>query len=267
MTRDIERVKAMIRQMLAVAKNDASTEGEIENALAMAHEMMNGYHLSEEDLGVEPDEQWKQLEAKDCAKRRCWLTSRMYYWEGQLAMFCCNFVGGVKCYRDMQVLVKRNGRIVAKDEKGNPVKGVGMVFYGIADDVGLAADLFEEMRMTIITMAKLTHGGCYKGDGGKYSEGFVAGLKTQLEKVEYSEAQKAAEGGSTALVLIERRQDLINRKAALAKQFIAGEGVKLQRGPSHAGASGSWDAYQEGKADGAKADLSAGRGSHKPKLN
>jgi hypothetical protein len=42
---DIERVKGRIRKLLATAADDAATEGEIDNAVRFARQMLAAHHL------------------------------------------------------------------------------------------------------------------------------------------------------------------------------------------------------------------------------
>jgi len=253
-------IKERIRKLLAVVGNSAATEGEVDNALRFATSMMDKYHLEEEDLVEEPVDQWKRVEAATRDRVFVSVGGKTYRWEGHLAMFCAQFVGGVGTYRDpsKDKVARDHRNIVILNEQDEPYKGKRFCFYGIAEDAMMAAELFHELRMTIRAMSRLRWGGCYKKDGGAYAEGFVNGLYTKIVQQTKEEKLLAHESGSRALILIERRNDLIRRKEETAKQWLRkATGIKLQRGYGSPGASGSYEAFREGVTDGKRSDVSA----------
>ncbi len=261
MTADMQKVKDRIRQLLNVAANDAATDGEIDNALRIAQGEMARHHLSETDLVTEPAEQWADIDSAEKGEARAIVGSKKYYWECLLAQFCQQFVGGVKIYASNSTdNIDRiaGSRIVRWDDNGEIRKGKAFVFYGVAEDAELAKDLFDELRATIITMARLTWGGAFKGDGGTYCEGFVAGLNTKLKKAE-ARQRLESQGNSTGMILVERRADLIKRKQQAAELYLREKGVKLGSGGRMGGSNGSEQAYNEGKADGQASDVGVNR--------
>lgn len=262
---DTEKVKDLVRKLLNVTRDDAATEGEIDNALRFAKGLMDKHHMDEEDLVQEPEDQWKSIEAASRDRVFVSVGGKFFAWEDYLSAFCVTFVGGVGVYKDpSKSRIARNHRgIVILNEEEEPYKGVRYCFYGIAEDAMMAAELFHELRMTIRTMARLRYGTCYTRDGGMYAQGFVAGLRMKIERQE-KEQRKLAQSDNHALILIERRQDLIERKLENAQRWLKKlTGIKLVRGPLNTGANGSAAAYHEGKEDGNKADVSAVR---RPKI-
>lgn len=256
---DLDKVKARIRAMLNTAADDAATEGEIDNALRFARAMMQQHHLEESDLAEEPADQYEDIARAPKGTAAAVVGKKLFAWEGWLAHFCSKFVGGVGHYLDSDIQIARRGRLAVWDENGEVRMGKAVVFYGVAEDALLAKELYDDLRTTIITMARLTWGGCYQGDGGAYAEGFVEGLNTKLRKAAEQERLEAA-GNGRALILIDRREDLIERKTELAKSWLANErGIKLRRGTGRSGANGSRQARSEGRADGAAAQVGVSR--------
>jgi len=263
MTADVERVKNRIRKLLNVAKNDAATEGEIDNALRFAKDMMDSHHLSEEDLVDEPEDQYKAAAAAKRDRVFVSAAGKFYTWEKWLSSFVAEFVGGVGVYLDRGKRIARDHRgVVILDDWGEPYRAVRYCFYGIAEDVHIAAELFHELRLTIKAMARLRWGSCYVKDGGVYCEGFVMGLCTKIERQKKRQRQIAQQSGSTALVLVDRRNDLVAFKKKKATDWLAKSvGIRLSKASAdpYGGANGSSQAYCEGIEDGERADVSVNR--------
>lgn len=238
----IERIKDRIRKLMNVAENDASTEGEIDNAMRFARQMMESHHLSEEDLAVEPVDQWDAIDKASCGRFHAMMGSKIYLWETSLGWFVGRFVGGVKHYLHTGCDRKK-----------------AFVFYGVEGDARLAADLMSELRETIIAMARLRYGGCFKGKGGSYSEGFVSGLSERLKRQEKEEREKlTSSGDTTGMILVERRADLVKRKVSRAETYLTEElGIRLSSGASRSGSRYNHEAFQAGQADGRRANVSA----------
>lgn len=259
---NLEQVKDTVRKLLNLARNDAATDGEINNALKFAQRMMSEHHLSEDDLGQEPEDQYEAIDQAECGQTFTSVGRKIYLWESQLARFCAAFVGGVKYYASHSQSVQRSAAGIAT---ANGDYGKRFCFYGLSDEARLAGELFDDLRLTIITMGKLKFGGCYRGDGGMYSEGFVDGLFDRMyaeRESERKEAKKLVEqsGQSTALVLVERRADLVQRKEQRATDWLTKDkGITLVSGSRRSGAYGSSSARSEGMADGRKANPSVTR--------
>jgi hypothetical protein len=233
----MDKIKNRIRKLLAVAGDSGATEGEINNAVRFAQQMMDAHHLTEADLATSPEEQWEGVENARCDQAFSIVGGRLHRWEGDLAMFVQKFVGGIKCY------VTTSPRPIG----GKFKRAVG--FAGLAEDAVMAKELYDEMRMTIIAMAKLSYKSVFMGDGGMYCEGFVAGLQMRFTE-ERRKANLEAQSSSREMVLIDRRNDLIKRKLSRTNQFLASQGMRLRSGSRRSGANGSHSAYSQGVADG-----------------
>lgn len=263
-----DKVKERIRALLNTANNAAATDGEIETALRFAKSMMRKHHLSEDDI-VERVED--ELTSADFARYRVVIGKKFFKWELDLAYFAKEMVGGVNRYRDSTMHAKRaiGNRLTEWDKHGNNIMGKSIVFYGVDDDALTAALLYQEMRLTIITLAKMKWGGCYKGDGGTYAEGFVSGLITKLRKDENEEVKflKGTVPTDPKHALIVQRNELIATKERMADEWLETEnGIKLVAGQGLTGANGSGAAWVQGREDGSASDVNVRRRSRAKRL-
>lgn len=270
MSVNLDNVKDRIRRLLAIAADGSgATEQEIETAMRFAQSELAKHQLSEADLSEEPEVQYQRAEnaPKDCAAspigRKC------YYWESALANAIGELVGVPHYLDHPHPRHDRNG-VIRRDRNGKPLTyAKAFVWYGIAEDAWLAAELYDELRETILTMALMRWGGAYRGDGGMYCEGFVSGLRENIRKQREAERGEAQErltqrNDSRGLVLIERRSDLVAHNIAVAKDWLKEEqGINLVSGSKRGGATGSGAAFRSGQSDGRKARVSAARN---PKL-
>ena len=267
MSESLESVKKTIRDLLNLARNDAATEGEIDNAIRFARRLMDRHHIDEDDCH-DPHTAAAVEELMDCGEN--WLDNQFInQWEHGLAWFVRNLVGSVGHYINRPQTVRKNGVLVF-NANGKPRVASGFTFYGPAEDVVLATELFDNLRQTVIVMARLKHGGAMQGPGRSYAEGFVAGMSEKL-----SESRRADESASAeSRALIVRSTALAKVKQEKAKNWLAtAKGIKL-RNRSGGGGGGQYhgNAYGEGRADGRKADVSATRkskidGSSQRRLN
>lgn len=252
------RVIDKVRSLFAKTTERGASEAEAATAVAMAQRLMASYHLSEEDLAHEPADDYAAVDDAKFGEYRSYVGRVVYAWEGSLAMFVSGFVGA-PCYIDNAVRVVRRGEIVQLDENGCTKNGKSIVFYGVAEDAIMASDIYDELRMLIASMAVAKWGGCYKGDGGMYAQGFVVGLYEKHKKAD-EQARIEASTSTTSMVLVARRNDLIQYKRDRAKSWLAIEkGIKLRNKRSAGGANGSSSAWGSGRSDGAATDVNRSR--------
>jgi hypothetical protein len=147
----LDRVKALHR----TASNDASTEGEIRNAMRMMQNLMLKHNLGRSDIVQDDDASQIGMTRRACPLngRRC------YQWESMLAHYMTGEIfPTVQFYKD------RHGHRTL------------FWFYGPTEDVQQTIELFREILMTIATAARLKYGGHSRGSGASYAEGYVKGL-------------------------------------------------------------------------------------------
>ena len=260
-------IKDQIRKILNIANDDAASEAEVENALAIAARLMDKHHLSEDDLAVDPLEQSQDIRNAPRGTAEAYGTDRMTTWEKYLGTVVCKIVGGIACYSHPGRVKTTPSGLTVWNDAGHSVKTCPLVFYGIAEDCAIAVRLWGELRHAIIALARLRFGGVFRGDGAAYAEGFVTGLNTKAIERETQERQAAqrlvrSDGtGRTAFTLLDRRADLIRQKSDLARQWIASPaGGSLKIGNKSGGGSrGSRDAREQGRSDGGQYNVNAAR--------
>lgn len=258
MTDNQDRIARKIRKLLAIAEDDAASAAEVQNAMGFARRLMDAHHVSEDDLAHEPADDYQRVDQAQFAERHAFVGRRIYCWESMLSGFVSKFVGAAGYIDDRVRPVRNHAGFVQRDDAGHVREGKSFVFYGVAEDGAIAAELYYELRQLIVSMAVIKWGGCYKGDGATYAEGFVAGLSTQLTRGKQVEQSS---GTTTAMILLARRDDLVKYKRAKADEWlIQKHGAKLVAGPRRSGSStGSRSAYSEGRSDGAATSVSAAR--------
>lgn len=260
-----EDIKAKIRGLLNIAKDDAASENEVETALKIAQKMMERHHLSEDDLTEDPLAQMEQAANAPKTKEATELGSKIYTWEVILAETVArHIVKGVGWYS--QKTYQTPSGLIRRNEHGKPMQCGQIMFYGVAEDVEIARRIFDEIRTAIIALARLRYGSVFRGDGAAYAEGFATGLKKKSiaqDEQERDEAQKrlTTTSDNRGMILISRRTDLIRRKEDSAKKWLAspaGGSIRLAT-QSRGGSSGDDSARQQGMRDGAGYGVNAAR--------
>lgn len=191
---NIESVKDTIRHLLNLSKNNAATEGEVSNAIRFASQLMAKHHIEESEL-AEPAVMQEMVQVGAWGNGR-----RLSSWESMLGAFVRDFVGSVVAVLNKNVIPKKNEFGLASfNDKGEVVYGQTMQFFGIPEEVQLAKALYEDLALTIATMARLKYGTCLRREGKEYADGFVIGLQTKLKEAKKEQLQLTQK--STALVV------------------------------------------------------------------
>lgn len=241
----LKQIKQKVKKLLNLGNDPAAFDGEVRNAMAAAQRMMDQHHLSEADLSQEGgyEEQMTQSHVYTNG-------SSLSTWESSLAHAVADVVGTVGWYRS-HPMMRRTEQGFAVVENGQPQKAVKVMFYGPAEDVEIAKELFTDMSLTIMTMARLKYGTVFRGEGRSYCEGFTRELAEQAKL-----GTKARSNTCSAIVL---------KKADLARKWLKEvAGVKLYSAGSRSSSSNSLEAYREGRRDGAQAGMSVNRKSKLP---
>lgn len=259
---DRQKVVDNIRALLNLANNSAAAQGEIDNAMRFAASLMEKHQLTEEDV-ADVGEKVLDLENQSFAELKAWFGGYKFcQWESQAASFACAFVGGVKWYYNEGVPYRDEHGIVQTFFDGKTKYRTQVTFYGIAEDVEIAFAVYNELLMTVASMAKLKWNSVYRGAGRNYCEGFLAGLWSKWYKDKDSQKKLAHQptSGSTALAVIDGRALIVKRKEELTEQWLEKQrGIKLKsQKRSH---SGSFDAtaHNDGRSDGERYKASGER--------
>lgn len=256
---NLDTIKDRIRKLLNLSNDNAAMEGEVNNAIRFAKDLMDKHNLTEEDI-TKTTEELTDFNRKE--KKRSWVSShglKQAQWEGQLALFIAKFCS-VGVYSDYVRKIKRRHGI-AELVNGEPVESFGFQFYGLAEECDLAAELYDEFSITIISLATLKFGGAFRKHGRSYCDGFVVGLREANIKAEsaikqIAQSQERISGESTALVLIEKRAEVAKAKVHVAQEWLKKEmKIKLHKRQGSSGGQHFHDAYLEGKSDGTKSKV------------
>lgn len=250
---DLNKVKETIRHLLNLANNEAAAEGEIINAMRFASKLMEQHQLTEEDVKLnKTDEKLLDLENQTIVEQSGWMGGNKFcHWESNAASFACAFVGGVKWYYNEQVRYVVNG-VQQVFFDGKPMTKTKVTFYGIQEDVEIAFAVYNELIMTIASMAKLKWGGVYRGPGRNYCEGFMDGLVGKWYSDQDQQKKLASTSGSTALMVIDNRQLIVKRKTELATLWLEKKYSKIRNGSKRQSINREWhaEARAEGRNDG-----------------
>lgn len=255
MSANVDQVKATIRHLLRLSENNAATEGEVANAIRFARRLMDAHHLQEDDVRNDPHEAAADRETMD--RRTVYSATRsLAFWESTLCDFIEDLVGTVQFFMQKRVLVKRGGRIVFS-EQGDPLIRQGINFYGPAEDVALACDLFDTFHQTIATAARLKYGGALRGAGRNYCEGFVYGMGEKLDAARKQDA--AANEQSRALIV--RSTAIARATQQRASTWLTAQGIELKSRDRSRRGDFTPSAFEDGTFDGSRTPVDAKRKS------
>lgn len=250
----IDKVKARIRKLLAIAADDSTIDGEITAAMALAERAMEAYHLDRADLEVEATKTTEEAYGKHAGA--C-IGARMTTWECSLFNAVAVLVGSVEAYKTTIDRPKGVFQVASKKS--------AVMWYGPAEDARLAAELYEEWALSIAAIAIGKYGGAARGEGARYCFGFATALLDNAR----SQARKRREiSTESTRALVLRGQgtlaDLLIRKRSKAKNWLQKtEGWRPRKSSGarvgYTATAAGRDAYQAGKSDGASASFSAKR--------
>lgn len=260
--KDTTKIKDTIRKLLAVANNSGATEGEIDNALRFAKQMMVLHHLSEDDLVLDQHNH-AQAARKEYADVRSYsFGKKQTSWENSLAGFVMKFFGSVGCFTSPDETKKTKNNTIDFDPKGNTQTRCAFVFYGLEEEVYLANEMFESLAMTIYVLARVKYGTVLKKDGREYADGFVFGL---FQKLKEAENQIRLDQATTALIV--RSDENASLKLKEAKNWLSErKNIRLsKKSKSFNKTTRNANAFQDGKEDGKNTEL--GGFSKRPKIS
>lgn len=237
-----DQVKQRLRKLFAVADNDAASQGEIDNAMAIASSIMRANAITREDI----EENDGEIRTDKVNYGRRFVYSRftsLTAWENCLAFFVTEFVPGCGWYRT-------TGKY-RKDAFGKRTGGKAtlITFYGPDEDVQLCLEVWHEVVLFVTSAAQLRYGNALaRGEAAAYAEGFGRGLyaanKRDLEKLE-----DQSKSDSNALIVVNRTLAIKEGGVDWLKEeheieLQTGGKITSQRRKNRS-------AYAQGKQDGA----------------
>lgn len=248
---NLDQVKDKLKKLFAVAENDASADGEVENAMAAASALMNAHQITRDDITEDDNGEVDVSKLEYGRHDRYSRYSSLTAWETIICHFIKEFVPGCGYYIEKSV-ERRNAHGMASGGKATKI-----TFYGPDADARFCCDIFDEVVYFIAAASKLRFGSALaRGAAASYAEGFARGLYDANHK-EQAKLTQASKSDSTALVVVNR--SLAVRKAS--KTWLATEhGVRLGRARSaRSAAHKSTSAYNQGKEDGANYNVGSTR--------
>lgn len=238
------RAISKIQKMLALT-NDNATEGEVENAMQMAYDLMAKFAVDQSE--IESDDPADTM-IRDTMKSR--LSGNLSRWESSLSHAVEQAVPGVNRYIATDYEAPRFGSGDGLDSR----RVTSVVWYGPADLVEIARNLMDETRAVIATLATGRYGGCYRGPGRSYAEGFAAALCRKVEEQARKDREQQAKITAIVLASVEANQNWL----------ATARGIRLRnRGASNSGGRHHHDAYGQGRSDGRSHDFAPGKATGK----
>lgn len=252
---DITRIKDKLAKLLRLGEDTAASQGEIDNALTLASQMMAKYQLTRDDIDLSAaDPTAKVALGMNVAFCKGANTAT---WELILSQFVCAFIGSVSAYDSGKKPVRRKGIADFFGATEGEVRyAATRTFYGSDEDARVAAELFEELSQAIATMALIRWGGWARGDGAIYAYGFAKALREANDK-----ARAALHNGDATTSALMLRSEA-NSLAIVehGKQWLAKtHNVKLRSGSKRTvkvRTSSAMKAYGEGQRDGSNYNVS-----------
>lgn len=261
MGNDSDKIVRQIRAILAkAADGSGATEAEAESALRFARRLMLAHNFTEGDLAQrDPSAIAADAERTAMSQETAWADGERHSrWEGWLGLAIARLYGTLGVYNGHAQERKSPSGAMLFGDNGESMRCARFVFYGPEEDARDAVELFDEWRLTIASLARLTFGGVYRGPGRSYAEGFATALLNATKKIEDEERAQLTQPASTstALVALGNARALMDAKKQKAAHWLRhSEGVRLGSAGRSGGGHHHGDAYSRGKAAGSQAQL------------
>lgn len=250
-TRD--RIVSRIQKLLNLAADDAASNGEIQNAMNFATQLIQEHQISQTELEAQQTNtnpfdnlEFIQQAAKGTVAFKC-------TWENFLGHAIQELVGSVKCYIKGDPMEFQVGAFQKELRRA-------YMFYGPAEDVQLAIQLFEEWSVTIATIAYGTYKTAYRKEGGDYAIGFATGLSRQAQDAK-AKRFLISNTATTALALRNIGNgslgSILQHKANLAERWFKNSGTKIRKGTAKTIKKNT--AYELGLNHGKNVEFTANR--------
>lgn len=260
MSGENDKIKDRVRKLLNLANDPAAFDREIENAMRFARRLMLQHNITEQELGTPRDPHEVAAETEYAQADAFSFGSNISNWECFLMSAISKLVGTVGAYKTSETRTKKTtaGTIVF-DAKGQPQEGKRVVFYGPAEDARDASELFAEWVNVIAAMARLRYGGCFRGDGRSYAEGFAQALLLSVQNIQKKEVKEIAAESTGRALVIRNAFCLIEAKKARGAEWLRQElGIKLRKTSGNVNRNNP-DAFGAGMNDGKKSSFTRAR--------
>jgi len=281
-----ENKKTIIDRILKLQKitDENATQGEIENASRLASKLIDLHQVQQAEIDAASVAKSGEQADKDnlnftCQGQIVFGSTKGYcYWQSALASTVARAVGGVFCVQqgndrpflpDLQNLADEMGQINSMGSMGSGgnLDRHRYCFYGSAEDVTLAVDLFKSWRDTIATLALQFYGTVYRGSGNSFAMGFVRSLFKQV--LEAEKARKAAAmmpddtvPGGQRIVMVGKFSTIaayLTAKTDKAQDYLTKKSGLAFHKTGNRGSVKDGEAYSKGKEMGSRASLNVSR--------
>lgn len=226
-----EKIIDRIKKMMALANCSGAAEGERDNALRMAYNLLAKHNLSMSQVEAHNNTPAEQRESQKA-------TFVVYPWARQIAglvgsLFFCNYY----------FMRSPNG------------KQADHVFIGKVSNVATAQYMSEFVVKSVCREAARLYGSAIAPEARCFAIGVVRKLNERVTEIKASlvkdmQADGKAKGTELALVNIDKAEKTAN---AL---WLAEQGVRLKTGTNRQKGVTDSDAYHAGKDFGARVSLS-----------
>lgn len=235
-----EQIKDRLRKLFRVAENDASCDGEIESAMALANQLMSAHQITRDDVFEDENGEVNLDKVTYGQTQRYSLYTSICAWESYLCKFITEFIPGTGYYVKRGTLKRNKAGMVTQG------KATLIVFYGAQTDVEFAAEIFDEVTVFVQAAARLRYGSALaRGEAAAYAEGFAVALyeahKQEAKKLENTSDSKALIVVNRGLALREGGRNWLREEKGI--RLSKGSGCRSQSGKSTA-------AYKQGQQDG-----------------
>ncbi len=274
-----EKIIARGRQLPNPQAGGSDFEGEIAAAAKAAQELIEKHAIREAELHCGPCGGSGQVRSADgytnvscptCSGKGAvqeeeaygrgstfTAATRLSQWESGLANAVKGVVGTVQWYHQSNCARKDDSGVILKGSQ----RATKVTYYGPAEDVAVAIEMFSDIAQTIVTMALLKWNGAFWGPGLSYCRGFVSSLASEVSQRNTAASVSERQGISTALAV--RTREIMSAKRRKGTLWLRECGVRLAAPLSQRRMPTMTDegveAYSEGRDDGRAHGMSVTR--------
>jgi hypothetical protein len=221
-----DKIIDRVKKMMALANCSGAAEGERDNALRMAYNLLAKHNLSMSQVEAHDSTPQEQRESQKA-------TFVVYPWARSIAglvgdLFFCNYY-------------------FMRSHSG---KQADHVFIGKASNVATAQYMSEFVVKSVCREAARLYGSAIAPEARCFAIGVVRKLQERIREIKDSLNKESITG--TALVLV----DLANSERTANALWLADQGIKLKTSASRTKGVTDSDAFHAGKDFGARVSLS-----------
>lgn len=261
---DLEQIKARVKKLMAVANDGIATDGEINNAMNLAMKLIDQHQIDVAEL-KEKEHQPDNIEYGRVSMN--YTTTRAVTWESNLAQAICKLFGSVSMYTDPNKQIFRINGVAQTDNNGEPIYTPMIQFFGPILEINEAKELYVDWLVSIGTMGVTRWGGCYRGPGAQYCDGFTRAIYNKVAQLNQSRQLISAKAppqlsNNTTAITLTKRYEIIKEGAVDWLGKTHNVHLKKRQGSSGYKRDNS-GAYSEGYSHGSKSNFSRNSGNHK----